>query len=95
MTAAHALGTEEAKRRLRAKLEAARSRYGVRASDLHEAWKDGTLSFAFTVMGVSVKGTMVVEDRAVRLSAQLPFAVAIFKGAIERRIRAELGDLLS
>jgi hypothetical protein len=95
MTAAHALGAEEAERRLRAKLETARNRYGTRASDLHEEWKDGTLSFAFKVMGVGVKGTMVVEDRAVRLSAQVPFAIAIFKGAIERRIRAELGDLLS
>jgi hypothetical protein len=95
MTTAHALGTEEAERRLKAKLETARAHYGSLASDLREDWKDGTLSFGFKVMSVSVTGTMVVDDRAVRLSASVPFAVAIFKRAIERRIRAELGDLLS
>ena len=46
-------------------------------------------------MGASVAGTMVVQDSEVRLAADVPFHVAIFKRLIERRIRAELGNLLS
>jgi hypothetical protein len=95
MTMAHRLGTEEAQRRLKVKLSAIRDIYGRQVSDLHEEWHENTLSFGFKAMGMNVAGVIEVDNRDVRLSAQVPFAVVIFKGPIETRIRAELGNLLS
>lgn len=94
MTTAHDLGKEEAQRRLKERLRVARNDYGRKATNLREEWSDGTLSFGFKTMGANVTGTMVVQDREVRLAADVPFHVALFKKLIERRIRAELGNLL-
>ena len=95
MKAVHALGKEEAKRRLKERLRVARAAHGSKAIDLHEEWSDGTLSFDFETMGTHVTGMMIVRDDEVRLAADVPFHVAIFKRYIEKRIRAELGSLLT
>jgi hypothetical protein len=94
MTMPHRLGREEARRRLKEKLAALRDTYGHQALALREEWNEYTLSFGFEARGIAVDGTMVVEDGEVRLSAEVPFRVVIFKRVIEKRIRAELGDLL-
>ena len=95
MKTPHHLGKVEAERRLKEKLSIARDAYGRKVTHLRGEWSDGTLSFAFETMGTSIAGTMVVQDTEVRLAADVPFHVAIFKRLIERRIRAELGNLLS
>ena len=91
----HALGQDEALRRLKEKFDSARSQYGGEVKNLNEEWTDHTLNFSFSAMGMGVSGTVKVEDRAVKLDAELPFAAMLFKGAIESRIREELGDLLA
>ena len=91
----HALGRDEALKRLKDKFDSARSQFGGQVRDLSEQWTDHTLNFSFNAMGMDVGGTVKIEDRAVRLDAQLPFAAAFFKSAIESRIRKELGDLLA
>lgn len=53
------------------------------------------LSIAFKAMGMSVAGTITVEDTEVRLVAQVPFAALIFKRLIEKTVRAELRGLLT
>lgn len=95
MTANHHLGKEEAGRRLKDKLRVLQEKYGYRASELDQRWSDGTLTFRFKAAGVRVHGTMVIGDHEVLLSADVPLAVALFHERIERRIRAELGSLLS
>ncbi len=95
MTIVHRLGKDEAQRRLTAKLNAIRDLYGRQVSDLHEEWHENTLSFGFKAVGMNVAGVIEVDNTDVRLSAQVPFAVMIFKAIIETRIRAELGHLLS
>ncbi len=95
MTADHRLGKEEAERRLKDKLRVMLDKYGYHATDLEQAWSDGTLAFRFSARGMRVAGTMEVGDREVRLSADVPFGVVIFRKRIEKRIRAELGGLLS
>jgi putative polyhydroxyalkanoate system protein len=91
----HSLGRDEALRRLKEKFDSARSQFGGSVRDLNEEWTDHTLNFSFNAMGMGVSGTVKVEDAAVRLNADLPMAAAFFKGAIESRIRQELGDLLT
>jgi putative polyhydroxyalkanoate system protein len=95
MESPHALGRDEALKRLRDKFDSARSKFGSQVRDLNEQWTDHTLNFSFSAMGMGISGTVKVEDSAVKLNADLPMAASFFKGAIESRIRAELGDLLA
>jgi hypothetical protein len=95
METAHALGQDEALRRLREKFDSVRAQHGGEVKNLSEEWTDHTLNFSFSAMGMGVSGKVKVEDCAVKLDADLPFAAMLFKGAIESRIRTELGDLLA
>ena len=94
METSHELARDEAIRRLKEKFSDARDTYGSQITDLDEQWNDGTLSFRFKAAGMSIAGTLVVEDSAVKLDTQLPMAAMMFKGMIEGRIREELGELL-
>ena len=95
METSHALGQEEATRRLKDKFDIARRDHGDQVGDLREEWTDHTLSFGFKSMGMKVDGRVEVHADCVRLDAKLPMAAAMFKGMIESRIREELGDLLT
>ena len=95
IVAEHDLPTEEALRRLKAKLgSAVGAGYRRQVIDLHEDWTDGTLSFRFKAVGIRVAGTLTVRDRTVRVAADVPFAALVFKKTIEERLRAELGAAL-
>ncbi len=91
----HELLPAEAARRLKEKVDAARAEHSDRISDFQEEWRDGTLSFAFTALGMAVSGTVGVEPQQVRLAVRLPLAAMLFKSAIEQHIRREMGDLLA
>jgi hypothetical protein len=91
----HSLGRDEAARRLKEKFSAVRTQYGSSVNDLQESWLDHTFSFGFKTLGMGINGTVHVEDENVTLNAELPFAAMFFKGAIEQRIREELGGLLA
>ena len=95
METSHALGREEALRRLKEKISRVKDTYHSRVSDLYDEWREDTLSFAFKAVGMEFAGTVTVEASAVKLSTKLPFAAMMFKGVIEQRIREELGDLLA
>ena len=90
----HQLGEEEALRRLKEKLDIAKSAYQSQVGDLHQEWNGQELSFGFKVTGLKVSGTLLVEDAAVKLAAALPLAAMVFKGAIQRRLQEELQGLL-
>ena len=90
----HSLGQEEATRRLKEKFAAARAEYQGHVSNFREEWQDHTFSFGFHAMGMSVTGTVAVEEATVKLVTHLPLAAAFFKGAIEERLRQEVGKLL-
>ncbi len=92
---AHSLGSEEAAKRLKDKLTSALAEHGEHMSDFREEWLDHTLSFAFKAMGMAVSGRVAVEPARVDMSVELPFAAMFFKGAIEDRLRQEVGHLLA
>lgn len=94
METPHELARDEAVRRLKEKFADAKDTYGSQVTDLREQWNDGTLSFSFKVVGMSIAGTVAVEDSAVKLDTELPMAAIMFKGMIEGRIREELSELL-
>ncbi len=87
----HALGREEATRRIKDLLPKARDK----VTDLDEQWQDHTVTFHFKAMGFKVGGTMAVEDTAANLDVNLPLAAMMVKGMIEKRVREELGAVLA
>jgi hypothetical protein len=91
----HAIGQDEAMRRLKKKFAAVRAMHGDRVNNLREEWQDHTLAFGFQAMGMSVSGTVAVESDRVKLDASLPLAAMMFKGMIEQQIRKEMDGLLS
>jgi hypothetical protein len=91
----HSLTCDEAARRFKERIAAARAEYRDRLSDFREEWRDHTVSFAFRTLGLGISGTIAVEQDKVRLAADVPLAAMIFRGTIEKRIREEVGRLLA
>jgi hypothetical protein len=91
----HALGLEEATQRLKTRFAAARAEHQDRVSNFREEWSDHTFSFAFQAMGMGVSGAVAVAAEKVKLHVDLPLAATFFKGAIEDRLRREVGELLA
>jgi hypothetical protein len=91
----HALGQQEAARRLKEKIGSAREMFGEQVTNLQEQWDEDVFRFAFDVVGMSVAGTMAVEPQMVKVAASLPLAAIIFRGTIEQRLRDEIGVALA
>ena len=91
----HALGLEEATQRLKDKFAAALTEHRERLSEVRQQWTDHSLAFAFQAMGMAVSGHLAVAPETVKLDADLPLAAMFFKGAIEDRLRREVGRLLT
>ena len=87
----HALGREEATRRVKEQIPKAQSQ----VTDFDEQWQDHTLTFHFKAMGFKVGGTLAMEDSAANLNVDLPLAAMMVKGIIEQRVRQELGTVLA
>lgn len=59
------------------------------------SWTDSVLSFSLTVMGMTIKGTLAVDDSSARVNGQLPLMAMPFRGKIENSIAAEIKQELS
>ena len=87
----HALGREEAARRVKEQIPKAQSQ----VTDFDEQWQEHTLTFHFKAMGFKVGGTLAMEDSAANLDVDLPLAAMMVKGIIEQRVRQEFGTVLA
>lgn len=68
----------------------------VELSNVTESWDDdGNLNFAFTAMGMSISGEMVVDESQVTVAGKMPLAAAMFRGAIETQISDKIRDILA
>ena len=91
----HTLSQDEAARRFKERLAAARAEYQDHLSDFHEEWQANIFSFAFRALGLAISGSIAVEPDKVRLRANLPLAVMVFKSTIENHLRQEVDKLLA
>lgn len=91
----HALGEEEARRRLKDKVDAIKDAYQGQFADLREEWNGNEFSFGFKAAGMKVAGTAKVAASQVTLETELPLAAMMFKGMIKSRVDKELGSLLA
>ncbi len=87
----HALGREEATRRIKEQIPKVRDH----VTGLDEQWEDHTLSFHFEAMGFKVGGTLAVEDTAAKVDLDLPLVAMMVKGKIEEGVRQQLGTVLA
>ena len=90
----HALGQDEALRRLKEKLAEVQSTYGDQVKDLQQQWNGNALSASCKALGMSLGGTLTVEDSQVKIDAKVPLVAIVFKATIEQRVREEMSALL-
>jgi hypothetical protein len=91
----HGLGQEEATSRLKDFVERATKRFGDQISAMDGSWTDSVLNFSLTAMGMTIKGTLTVDDSNARVSGQLPLMAMPFRGKIEQSIAAEIQQELA
>ena len=90
----HTLGQEQATERLKGFVEKVRERYQDQVKDMEGEWSGHTLNVSFKTYGFAIKATVDVEEDAVKLNGQLPFAAVAFRGKIEQSISGELEKVL-
>lgn len=91
----HQLGKEQALERLRPFVEKVAERYKDQVSKVDGNWVENVLNFTLTTYGFNISGAMTVEENAVRLQGQIPFAAMPFRGKIEQTIGEQLQKQLA
>lgn len=91
----HQLDTEEAVRRIRGLVQQIKTKFAEKVDNIEESWNGSEGDFRFTVMGMDVSGTIVVDEGTVEIEGKIPFAVLPFKGRIESVIQEKAQELLS
>lgn len=86
---------EETIQRLQAFSEKVKEKFGDQIKDLRQEWNDNQMSFGFRTFGFDITGEMTVEDEAVTVRGELPFAAAMFKGKIVGTIEEQLQKILT
>ncbi len=95
MSVPHQLGAAEAVERIKGLSEKLKTKHDGQFKDLEETWTDNALQVAMTTFGMKFKGLLTVEDDAVQIDGDLPFAAMMFKGRIESEVRDSLEKLLA
>jgi hypothetical protein len=85
----HRLGREEATRRIRSGLTAARTNYSSLLTMHEETWNEDRLVFNLSALGQSAAGTIDVADDHVRLEVTLPWLLAKVAERFTPAIRKE------
>ena len=85
----HHLGREEAVRRIKSGLAAARSNYSALLNIREETWNGDSLVFNMSTLGQSAAGRIDIADDHVRLEVTLPWLLAKFAEKLTPAIRKE------
>lgn len=91
----HQLTKEEALARIKNLLVNLKEEQKEIVSDVKEEWSGDQGNFSFSAKGFELSGDIRVSESSVVINAQLPFAVALFKGAIQNIIEQRAKALLS
>ena len=92
----HQLARTEAVDRLKGFSEKVKDGTPVELTDIEESWdSDGNLQFSFKAMGMKISGAVVTSDSTVDVAGDLPFAAAMFRGAIETQIKDKICEAIA
>lgn len=95
MSVAHELGADEAVKRIQGFATKLKEQYDGQYKDLEENWIENVLQIGLSTFGMKIKGEMQVEENAVNVNGELPFAAMMFKGKIEQEVRGALEKVLA
>jgi hypothetical protein len=95
MNIPHRLEQQEALHRIKGLLGKLRQEQKDEISNLREDWNGNTGKFKFTARGFDISGVIDVNAGGVDIDANVPFAVALFKGRIKQVIDTKARELLS
>jgi hypothetical protein len=90
----HELGAEEAKRRVQAGIEALQSKLGDKLGALKIDWAETHADILLSVMGHTLRGAMDFLPDCVRISVDLPWALALVAEKIKGTISQHAGEML-
>ena len=91
----HSMEQQLAVRKLQGFSDKVRESASVELTDVTEEWDDeGNLTFSFKAMGMKISGNMQTNQDHVVVNGDLPFAAAMFRGAIENQIREKICEAL-
>src|ERR1700736_1025469 len=85
----HRLGREEAVRRIKSGLAAARTNYSMLLDIHEESWEGDRLHFSLSMLGQTASGLMDFADDHVRLEVQLPWLLAKIAEKLTPAIRRQ------
>lgn len=95
MNIPHQLSKEEALSRIKNLLGKLKQEQKDKISNVTENWKEDTGNFRFTTYGYDLSGVIKVQSSGIDIDANIPFAVALFKGTIKEIIDKKTRELLS
>jgi hypothetical protein len=91
----HSLHEEEVAERLRNRFDELHEEHGHKVNDFDSQWEGNRLRCSFSTLGVNVRAEVTIEPSQVTIDTELPLVAMMFKGAIEKQIRSELGQVLA
>lgn len=95
VSVAHNLEKGEAEDRVTGLLSDLKSQHSASISDLQEFRVDGCTQFSFRLLGLPIRGRLLVDASRVTLEGTMPPLATAFKGVIEEAILAKAKELLS
>lgn len=95
ITIPHQLSSQEALTRVKGLLQQLQQEQKDTIRNVSERWLGNEGEFSFSAKGFDLAGKIRVEDNAVKIDGELPFALSFFKGAISKVIKEKAGELLS
>jgi hypothetical protein len=95
MSVDHDLSETEALTRIKKLLGETRKQYRDMISDLEETWKGNKGTFSFSAKGYTIAGTIVVVSGKVLLEGEVPWALSLMRGKIEKIIKDRAKTLLA
>jgi hypothetical protein len=85
----------EAKQRIKDAIEEARPHMVGQVEITKEEWQDDTLSFAVSVQGKAITGTLQVTEEDFVLDAKLPLMWRVFEGRIQKEVAKQVEQMRS
>ena len=90
----HQLGPEEAKRRVHDGIAALQHRFGDKLGAVKVEWAETRADVLVGVMGHNLRGGMEFLPGIVRISVELPWALALIAEKIKGKISHHAGEML-
>jgi putative polyhydroxyalkanoate system protein len=93
LTIPHELGRAEARRRIDDGFASLSKHLGAAAGVVSKSWAGDRLTFSLSAIGQEIRGTVDIEDKAVKLEVLLPNLMAMLANKVKGRLRRE-GQIL-